>query len=57
MSYSVTLPTFQVETAMGNNIFYDLKTATEDYEQKCERNIPTELYEDGVKIKEDKPIF
>ena len=57
MPYTVILPTYQVETRGGNNIYHDLDTAIKEYERKCERNIPTELYEDGVKIKEYKPIF
>ena len=57
MIHSVIVPTFQVETKKGNNIYYDLEQANREYEKHCEKNIPTELYRDGIKVKEYKPLF
>jgi hypothetical protein len=57
MAYTVELPLFQVETSNGNNIYYDIKSAEKKYIEHCEENIPCEIYKDGLKIKEYKPLF
>ena len=55
MSYSVELPTFQVETAQGNHLYSNYQQAFSKYVEYEKNGVPCELYEEGVKQKEYKP--
>ncbi len=55
MSFYTKMSIFQVETATGHEILPTLKEAELVYQQKVKSNIPCELYEEGLKLKEYKP--
>ena len=55
MSFSIQLPTYQVETAVGSTLYPSHTEANNHYQQFVDKNVPCELYEDGRLQKEHKP--
>ena len=50
------MPIFQVETSTSHDVFPTMREAELVYQQKVKSNIPCELYKEGIKVKEHKPI-
>ena len=55
MPFSITLPTYQVETQKDLTLFPTQDEAEKQYQKYVNENIPCELYTDGIKRKEYKP--
>jgi len=55
MSFTVQLPTYQVETKSGATLYPSRTEANNHYQKYIKDNIPCELYEDGKLQKEFKP--
>tara|TARA_Y100000817_G_scaffold101355_1_gene79214 strand:+ start:509 stop:733 length:225 start_codon:yes stop_codon:yes gene_type:complete len=56
MSFTMQLPTYQVETKSGSTLFPSHAEANNHYQKFVDKNIPCEFYEDGKLKKEHKPI-
>ena len=55
MSFSVQLPTYQVETQTDVTYYPSHTEANNHYQKFVDKNVPCELYEDGKLQKEYKP--
>ena len=55
MSFSIQLPTYQVETKSGATLYPPHTEANNHYQRLEKDNVPCELYEDGRLQKEYKP--
>ena len=55
MSFTMQLPTYQVETKAGSTLYPSHTEANNHYQQFVDKNVPCELYEDGRLQKEHKP--
>ena len=55
MSFSVQLPTYQVETKTDVTLYPSHTEANNHYQKFVDKNVPCELYEDGKLQKEFKP--
>ena len=47
MSFTMQLPTYQVETKSGSTLFPSHAEANNHYQKFVDKNIPCEFYEDG----------
>ena len=56
MSFSIQLPTFQVETANSHKLFPSKTKAEQEYTRLVTENIPCEFWIDGQLKKEYKPL-
>ena len=55
MSFSIQLPTYQVETKTSSTLYPSPTEANNHYQKYIKDKIPCELYRDGEKLKEFKP--
>ena len=55
MSFTVQLPTYQVEPKTGSTMFPSQNEADMLYQRYVRDKTPCELYRDGEKLKEFKP--
>tara|TARA_B100001029_G_C14587388_1_gene197177 strand:+ start:139 stop:309 length:171 start_codon:yes stop_codon:yes gene_type:complete len=55
MSFSLQLPTYQVETKQSSTLYAHQKQAIQHFEKYVKDKIPCELYKNGMKQKEYKP--
>ena len=55
MSFTLQLPTYQVETKTGATYYPSQNQADKQYQKFVDKNVPCELYEDGRLQKEFKP--
>ncbi len=55
MSFTMQLPTFQVETKSDSTLYPSRNKANEHYQENVKQKIPCELFKDGILVKEYKP--
>ena len=55
MSFTMQLPTYQVETKSGATLFPSQDQADKHYQKNVEQKIPCEFWKDGELQKEFKP--
>tara|TARA_B100000287_G_C20342143_1_gene666242 strand:- start:146 stop:316 length:171 start_codon:yes stop_codon:yes gene_type:complete len=55
MSFTMQLPTYQVETKSGSTLYPSQQQADVHYQKNVQEKIPCELFKDGQLQKEFKP--
>ena len=51
MSFTMQLPTFQVETKSDSTLYPSRNKANEHYQENVKQKIPCELFKDGILVK------